>query len=64
MQQYRLDVLKPPSEQLRARRERHFSTDKEAIEWADAFFNDLASTEPLDRYVLYRGDHVVIERRI
>lgn len=64
MPSYRLDVLEPPNERLRHRREFVAPNDREAVEFADKFYDDLLSDTnvKLDRYVLYEGERVVRER--
>ena len=61
---YRLDVLQPPDERLRHRREIQATDDAEAISRANEFYDSLAADPNirLDRYVLYEGKRVVRER--
>lgn len=64
MPSYRLDVLEPPDERRRHRRDFVAPNDEEAIRFADDFYDNLAADKNvrLDRYVLYEGDRVVRER--
>ena len=62
MTTYKLEVLEPPNETLRHRREFEAPSDEDAIKWADNFYDSIAGAVPLDRYVLYDGERVVRER--
>jgi hypothetical protein len=61
---YKLEVLEPPDERLRHRREFQAEDDEAAIKWADDFCDGVAADPNvrLDRYVLYDGSRVVEER--
>ena len=62
MAMYRLEVLEPPDERLRHRREFDAPDDAKAIKHANEFYGQVAEGGvTLDRYVLYEGDRVVHE---
>ena len=61
MATYRLEVLEPPYERLRHRREFQSPSDVEAIRRADELYRQFAEGVVLDRYVLYEGSRVVHE---
>jgi hypothetical protein len=61
MPTYRLEVLEPPDERLRHRREFEAPDDAEAVEYANKRYRQFAKGVLLDRYVLYEGDRVVHE---
>jgi hypothetical protein len=61
LRKYRLELLEPPNEKLRHRREVLARDDSEAIGQADELYGGFAKAIRLDRYVLYEGDPVVHE---